>query len=159
MVMNWMSLPITQRAVIPESYLDEMGHMNVMWYTHLFSKAMGEVFQLVGMTRDYFLTNQAGAFALKQFVSYLAEVRLGESVLIRSRILGRSAKRIHVMHFLIKEESQVLAATAELLGAHVDMRIRRMAPYPPALAEKIDRFIAEHAALNWDPPVCGVIKA
>ncbi|MEJ7639637.1 MAG: hypothetical protein WKF75_17105 [Singulisphaera sp.] len=39
--MDLNSLPITYRASIPESYLDEMGHMNVTWYTHLFSQAMG----------------------------------------------------------------------------------------------------------------------
>ena len=37
-------LPVTYRAFIPEAYLDEMGHMNVMWYTHLFSQAMGGIF-------------------------------------------------------------------------------------------------------------------
>ncbi len=30
--MNLDKLPVTQRAVIPESYLDVMGHMNVMWW-------------------------------------------------------------------------------------------------------------------------------
>jgi hypothetical protein len=74
-----------------------------MWYTHLFSNAMGGVFELFGMTRDYFLANRAGAFALKQLTHYLAEGRAGEAVVVRSRALGRSAKRLHVMHFLVKE--------------------------------------------------------
>ena len=39
--MDLTALPITHRAVIPDDYLDEMGHMNVMWYTHLFSLARG----------------------------------------------------------------------------------------------------------------------
>ncbi len=59
-----------------------------MWYTHLFSNAMGGVFELFGMTRDYFLANRAGAFALKQLTHYLAEVRSGESVVVRSRGAG-----------------------------------------------------------------------
>jgi len=36
--MDLSSLPVLHRADIPETYLDEMGHMNVMWYTHLFSE-------------------------------------------------------------------------------------------------------------------------
>ena len=75
-------LPITHRAAIPESYLDEMGHMNVMWYTHLFSLASGGLFELVGLNRAYFEANQAGCFALATHVRYLAEVRVGQPVRI-----------------------------------------------------------------------------
>ncbi len=62
--MDLTALPITHRAVIPETYLDEMGHMNVMWYTHLFSLGAWGLFQLVGLNREYFEANQAGSFAL-----------------------------------------------------------------------------------------------
>ena len=37
-------LPVTHRQTIPEEYLDVMGHMNVMWYTHLFGEGMGGCF-------------------------------------------------------------------------------------------------------------------
>ena len=33
----------------PGAYLDEMGHMNVMWYTHLFSMGAWGLFQMVGL--------------------------------------------------------------------------------------------------------------
>lgn len=38
-------LPLTHQATIPEDYLDSMGHMNVMWYTHLFAHAMLGIFK------------------------------------------------------------------------------------------------------------------
>jgi acyl-CoA thioester hydrolase len=99
--MELSALPLTLRTVISESYLDDMGHMNVMWYTHLFSMATGELFKLFGMDRDYLRECQAGMFALQQLFRYLVEVRVGEEVTIRSRVLGRSAKRVHMMHFII----------------------------------------------------------
>ena len=154
--MNLAPLPITFEATIPESYLDSMGHMNVMWYTHLFSHAMGGLFELVGMDRHYFQTHQAGSFALAQHFNYRKEVRVGEHMVLRSRVLGRSEKKFHVMHFMTKE-SNVLAATGEFLGAHIDMRYRRTAPFAPYIAENLDRLIAEHAALGWDAPVCGAM--
>jgi acyl-CoA thioester hydrolase len=156
--MNWKALPITHRASIPESYLDGMGHMNVMWYTHLFGQATGELFKLIGMGRSYFETHRAGAFALKQMFCYLAEVRAGEEVTIHSRVLGRSAKRLHVMHFMVKDHGDVLAATAEFLATHIDMATRRSSPFPAVVAEPIDRLIAAHGALGWGAPVCGAIK-
>jgi acyl-CoA thioester hydrolase len=155
---NLQTLPITHQAEIPESYMDMMGHMNIMWYTHLFAHGMGGMFKLIGMERDYFVSNQAGCFALKQFVSYLAEIRAGEHVTLRTRLLGRSPKRMHLMHFIVKDTGDVLASTAEIVAAHIDMRIRRTSPFPASLAETIDRVITQHAALGWNPPLCGVMQ-
>jgi acyl-CoA thioester hydrolase len=152
------SLPITHRAEIPESYLDEMGHMNVMWYTHLFSVGAWGLFQAVGLTLEYFETNQAGSFALEQHFNYLKEVRLGQHVTIRSRVLGRSAKRWHSMQFMTIDESDVLAAIAEGVSTHVDMRIRRSSPMPRNITDAIDRLLEEHSRLEWPPPVCGAIR-
>jgi acyl-CoA thioester hydrolase len=150
-------LPVTHRAVIPEAYLDEMGHMNVMWYTHLFSMSVGGVFELIGQNLAYFEAHQAGSFALETHVRYLAEVRVGQHVRIHSRFLARSAKRIHLMSFMVKEVGAVLAATSEFVATHIDMRVRRSSPYPPPIADAIDRLLAEHTRLAWPAPVCGVM--
>src|ERR1044071_507298 len=89
-IMDLTALPITHRAVIPDDYLDVMGHMNVMWYTHLFSLGAWGLFQMVGLNRAYFGANHAGSFALAQHFRYVKEVRAGQHVTIRSRVLGRS---------------------------------------------------------------------
>src|SRR5262245_53737307 len=135
-----------------------MGHMNVMWYTHLFSLGIGELFNRIGLTRAYFEANQAGSFALEGHVRFLAEVRVGQAVTIRCRLLGRSAKRLHFINFMVKEDGPVLAATSESVATHIDMRIRRSSPFPPHIADTIDRLVAEHAAFGWVVPVCGVMK-
>ena len=155
--MNLAPLPITHEATIPESYLDSMGHMNVMWYTHLFGQATGGVFHLAGMDRDYFVQHQAGSFALAQFFRYRKEVRAGEHVTLRSRLLARSDKQFHVISFMTKADGQ-LAATGEFLATHIDMRTRRSSPFAPHIAANLDRLIAEHAALDWDAPICGALE-
>ncbi len=156
--MDLSALPLTLSTVIPEDYIDAMGHLNVMWYTHLFGKAIGELYKQFGLTRDYFQEHRAGTFALKQLFCYRAEVLVGEEVEIRSRVLGRSAKRIHLMHFMTKE-SGALAATAELLGTHMDMTARRTSPFPRDIASAIDRMVEKHAALGWEAPTCGAFRA
>jgi acyl-CoA thioester hydrolase len=150
-------LPVTHAAVIPEDYLDMMGHMNVMWYTHLFSLAVGGLYQRLGLTGKYFEANAAGSFLLEAHVRHLSEVRVGQSVTIRTRMLGRSAKRLHFMNFMVKEDT-VLAATSESVAAHIDMRIRRSSPLPPTIALAIDELVSEHSGLGWPAPVCGVMK-
>src|SRR5688572_29777803 len=98
------SLPIHLRADIPARYLDEMGHMNVMWYTPLFSNASGVLFAKLGLNTSYFAAHQAGTFALETHVRYLAELRVGKQVTVRSRVLARSARLIHYIHFLIRDD-------------------------------------------------------
>ena len=150
-------LPLFHRATIPPDYLDIMGHMNVRWYIALYDEAAWKFFASFGMNEDYYRTEQAGGFALKQFIQYLAEVRVGETVAIRGRVLGRSAKRVHFMLFMVNETTGALASTFEVLGSHADMRIRRTSPYPPAIASQLDAAVALHNALGWDAPVCGII--
>ena len=154
---DWEKLPLTYQAFIPEDYIDMMGHMNVMWYTHLFGHSIGRAFEIIGMNRDYFQSNHYGTFALKQYVSYWNEVRVGEQISVRTRLLGRSAKRLHVMHFMIKEQDQSLAATSEVLLMHMDLSIRRSSPFPDEISQIIDRILAEHTALNWSAPLAGRI--
>jgi acyl-CoA thioester hydrolase len=68
-------LPISHRATILEDYIDEMGHMNVMWYTHFFDRATMAFFESFGMGLAYFEGENAGAFALEKHTRYLAEAR------------------------------------------------------------------------------------
>lgn len=152
------ALPLMHRATITEEYLDEMGHMNVRWYIALYDAAAWQLFASFGMDRAYFAEAKAGAFALKQFVQYLAEVRLGETVAIRSRVLGRSARRVHVLHVMYNETTGALASTMEVLAAHADLTKRRTSPFPPQLAAAIDELIAEHERLPWTVPLSGAIQ-
>jgi len=152
-------LPLTHRHTIPETYLDAMGHMNISWYMALYNDATWRFGAMLGMDEGYFRREQTGAFALQQFVRYLAEVRVGQSVAIHTRLLGRSAKRLHIMHFMVNESQGTLASTLEMLGGHMDLTVRRMAPFPPDIAGRLDALLAHHATLDWEAPVCGVIQA
>jgi acyl-CoA thioester hydrolase len=152
-------LPLTHRQTIPESYLDAMGHMNISWYMALYNDATWRFGAMLGMDAAYFRRERTGAFALQQFVRYLAEVRVGQSVAIYTRLLGRSAKRLHVMHFMVNESQGTLASTLEMLGGHMDLTVRRMAPFPPDIAGRLDALVAHHAELDWEAPVYGVIQA
>lgn len=152
------SLPIQYQSVVSVEHLDVMGHMNIRHYLGLFDEAAWNFFVSLGMDQNYYDTKQGGAFALQQFINYRAEVLQGNQLTIRSRMLGRSAKRVHFMLFMINETQGKLAATLETLGSHADLTQRRTSPFPPTIAANIDTIFAEHNQLNWQAPVCGVIK-
>lgn len=156
--MDFSALPVTHQATIPAEYLDEMGHMNVTWYTYLFDQATWYFFASLGMSLAYFEEENAGAFALENHTRYLAEVRLGQRVEIRTRAIGRSSKRFHFMHFMVVEGSDLLAATTEFVGMHIDCRTRRSSPLPGPIAAAFDGLLAEHGRLEWAAPLCGVMR-
>ena len=152
-------LPLYHRETIPSDYLDVMGHMNIRWYMTLYDKAAWNFFSSNGLNEGYFREKQAGAFALKHFIQYFAEVRVDQTVAIRTRLIGRSDRRFHFMHFMINESAGQLASILEVLGTHADLKIRRAAPMPSELADKFDAILAKDQQLDWQAPVSGIIRA
>ncbi|MEM7114111.1 MAG: thioesterase family protein [Chloroflexota bacterium] len=150
-------LPTDYRSTIPESYLDVMGHMNIRWYMALFNEGVLPFLQRIGLTQAYIDRENCGAFALEHFVRYLAEVHVGQTVTIHTRVVGRSAKRLHFMQFMANETTGSVAATLEILNSHADLAVRRTSPYPREITDKIDVLLAEHAQLTWEVPICGAM--
>ncbi len=151
-------LPQTNSVTIPESYLDEMGHMNIMYYIHIFDRAAWGLFGQFDLTAEKLQQTQNGMFALKQFIQYLAEVHAGETVIVRSRLLGVSSKRIHFIHFMVNETTDTLASTFEVLGSFMDLSIRRTAPFPEDIRKRLEQTITEHNQLDWEAPLSGILS-
>ena len=151
-------LPIIYQGIVPAHYLDMMGHMNVRHYLSLFDEAAWEFFVGFGMDQAYYESGQGGAFALQHFINYRAEVHQDDQLTIHGRLLGRSAKRVHFMLFMVNNTQGKLAATLESLGSHADLSQRRTSPFPPTIAANIDTILATHTQLNWQAPVSGVIN-
>lgn len=150
-------LPQTHAATIPEEFLDAMGHMNVMWYTHLFSVGMGGLLQRVGFSIDPVEKNHSGTFALESHIRYLSEVLVGHRIEVHARVVGLSAKRYHVMQFMTNLDKRDVSATFEVVSSYIDLRHRRVAPLPDSIAEQFDRLLRQHERLNWVAPVCGTM--
>lgn len=152
-------LPVVYRAPVPHEYRDAMDHMNVRWYLTLYDAAGDNMYQLYGQTPEYYQANQTGGFDLEHHIRYLAQVRIGDTVAIRARLLHRTAKRLHYMMFMVNETRGVLSSTFECINSHADLKLRRTSPYPDPIAAQIDALIAQHRLLTWDAPVCGAMEA
>ncbi|MDH5605617.1 MAG: thioesterase family protein [Anaerolineae bacterium] len=155
--MKILNLPITNNKTIPIDYQDIMGHMNVMWYTHIFDVATFNFFNLFNFGADYHTHSGNGSFAIEQHTRYLAEVRIGDSVTVHTRALGRGGKTVHFMHFMVNDANSILAATTELVGIHIDLNIRRSSPLPETVTASFDKMLATHQSLDWEAPVCGAM--
>jgi acyl-CoA thioester hydrolase len=155
-------LPVVYRAVIPPAYEDRNRHMNMRWYLALYDEAGDAMYPMLGLTADYFAASEMGGVDLEHHLWYPAEVRIGDTVVIRARFLARSAKLMHYMMFMVNETRGLLSSLFECVHAHADLTARRTAPFPAQVAAQIDAFVAAHRALPWPAPVSrsmGVLAA
>lgn len=147
------------RAEIPPQYEDENGHMNIRWYLAVFDDAGYPFAARLGLTPAYHERHGTGGFDLEHHIHYLNEVLVGDTVAVYVRLLDRSAKRIHYMMFMVNETRGTLASIFECVNSFADLTVRRTAPFPGEIAQRIDALLAEHAAPGWDAPVCGVMHS
>jgi acyl-CoA thioester hydrolase len=146
------------RITVPEAYADANGHMNMRWYPAIFDDAGDVLHERLGLTPEFHRRNQTGTVDLEHHVHYLAEAMPGDRVAVYARLLGHTAKRLHYQMFMVNETTDRLASIFECMNAFLDLRVRRTAPFPPAIAEKIAEGVAQGAALDWEPPVCGAMR-
>lgn len=143
---------------IPEDFRDENGHMNVQYYVHLFEGGVWHLLQHIGMDEAFMREHNYGNFALEQHLRYFAEIHIGDEISVYVRVVGLSAKRQHLIGFLVNDTRDQLSATVEVIGMNIDMSQRRGAPFPPSAKAKFDALLADHSKLDWDAPLCGVMK-
>ena len=150
-------LPKTYAATIPSDYLDAMGHMNVMWYTHLFGQGIRGLLEGIGLDQSYIDQHNAGTFALEKHMRYLTEVRVGQDVSVFMRVIARRDSRFHMLQYMTNDSIGRIASTMETVSTHVDLKARRSSPMPSDMADAFDRLVADHGALKWSANLCGVM--
>jgi len=60
---------------------------------------------------------------------------------------------------MVDETKGALSAIFECINAFADLKLRKTAPFPPEIASKIEAGVAAGAALDWAPPLFGVMRA
>ncbi len=147
------------RLVVPQTFEDENGHMNVRHYLTVFDDAGYPLVEHLGLTPEYHRVHGTGGFDLEHHIHYLNEVLIGDTVVVYARLVARTAKRIHYLLFMVNETRGKLASIFECVNSFADLTARRTAPYPDDIAAKIDALLAQHTVLEWPAPVCGVMSA
>ncbi len=152
-------LPCYHRATIGPEHLDTMGHMNIRWYMAFYDETAWAFAKTMAMDEAYFRATKSGLFALQHYIRYMAEVLSGDEVAVYGRLIGMSASRFLFLGFLVNETQDRLASTAEALVAFADMRLRRVAPFPPDVAARMGALVGQHNALDWEAPLSGIMAA
>jgi acyl-CoA thioester hydrolase len=150
--------PPSLRMVVPPSWADLNGHMNMRWYVALFDDAGDELHERVGLTPEFHAKRQTGTVDLEHHTNFLNEVMPGDTVAVYSRLVARSVKRVHYVMFLVNESRGKVAAIFECMNAFMELTVRRTAPFPAEIAEKLDRWLEHDTKLAWPAPVSGAMQ-
>jgi acyl-CoA thioester hydrolase len=126
-------LPAFSAQGVPTAFEDINGHLNVRHYVGIASE---------GLDAEHHLT-------------YLSELRTGDRISVRVRLVGRSARAAHAVVYLLDDTHHKLSCVVEEIFLHLDMGTRRTAPWPEDVAKGLDGRIAEHQALPWQPGLSG----
>lgn len=139
-------LSLFQCDVKPE-WLDRHGHMNMAYYALAFTLATGALSDFLGFTRAHKDATNTANFAANMNISYFREVRSGDVLQFRSRILGCDPKRVHFWHEMRPVGKDDIAATCEMLSLHIDKSTRRVAPMDAGIYARITELRDLHSAL------------
>jgi acyl-CoA thioester hydrolase len=130
--------------VVRPEWIDSNGHMNLAYYVVAFDYATDRLYSALDIGDAYREATGFSCFTAETHTLYERELLLGEKLIVRSLLLGADAKRVHYFHEMFHVESGARAAAQELMALHIDMSVRRVAPFPPdrqaALATAVERY-------------------
>jgi acyl-CoA thioester hydrolase len=135
-----MTFPHCEGVVLPE-WIDANGHMNLAYYVVLFDQATDSMYDVLGVGQAYRDVTCNSTFTAETHTLYEREVRLGERVRVVPHLLGVDAKRLHYFHEMFHADEGHRVAAQELIALHIDLRVRRVAPFPPDLLERLQAAV------------------
>lgn len=150
-----LDLPGAPRVPVAEGQADSNDHMNVRHYLATFDDAEWLLFGGIGL--DEQASSGGNVFALEQHLSYRREVLVGQQVSVHLRVVGRDARMLHLVSYLLNHDTGEVAASLESLEAYVDHGTRRVAAFPETVGAALDDWAAAHAELDWTPALSGCI--
>ncbi len=150
-------LPAFLSQPVPMPFEDINGHLNVRHYIGLASEGLDESLVDVGIPMNWPLAEGHACFSAEHHGTYLHELRTGDQLSVRVRLLGRSERAAHALVYLLDDTHQRLSFVMEEIFLHIDLTDRRTAPWPADLAAALDRRITEHADLPLEVSVSGCL--
>jgi acyl-CoA thioester hydrolase len=148
-VRRTMSRPVVeyQDFVRPE-WIDSNGHLNLAYYVVVFDLATDALYAALNIGDRYREVSGNSCFTAETHTLYEREVHQGDKLLVRTWLLGADTKRLHYFHEMFHADSGERSAVQELMALHIDMSVRRVAPFPAGKYATLQRAVREFAPLE-----------
>lgn len=150
-------LPALAARSVPAAFEDINGHLNIRHYVGIASEGLDESLAKVGVPQNWPTVAGHAVFTAEHHMTYLSELRTGDRISVRVRLLGRSERAAHAVVYLLDDTHRRVSYVMEEVFLHIDMDSRRTAPWPAHVAAALDAQVEDDAALPWQPTLSGAI--
>jgi acyl-CoA thioester hydrolase len=132
---------------VEPQWIDFNGHLNMAYYIVLFDRAVDELYELLGLGPAYLKQHGHSTMVAEMHVRYLRELREGDAVRVSVQLLDYDAKRVQLFEQLHHATENWVSASCETMTLHVDMKTKKVAPFPDSVMRALDRMKMAHAVL------------
>lgn len=126
-------------------WIDYNGHLNMAYYNVIMDRSIDELFAAMGMGPTYLASRNCSTMTAEAHVRYLREVHLGDPVQVTMYVIAADEKRMHTFQEMKHATEGWISATSENMTLHIDMSVRKVAPFPPDIAARVQTMAAAHA--------------
>ncbi len=130
------------RGVVHPWLCDAMGHMTTRHYVGMFDDAGYHLLAGLGFTASH-IENGVGFADVRHVITYKAELRVGELLLIRCGVLRVGEKSLTALYRMQALDSGETAAEMEVVMVQFDLRKRQSMPVLPEIRAKAEAFLAD----------------
>ena len=140
------SRPVVEyQDVVRPEWIDSNGHMNLAYYVVVFDFATDALYRTLNIGEAYRERSGNSCFTAETHTLYEREVHLGDELLVRTWLLGADSKRLHYLHEMFQRGSGERSAVQELMALHIDMGVRRVAPFPAEQYAALQQAVRDYA--------------
>ena len=118
-------------STVGHDWLDALDHVNFLEYQRAADKATDQFWYAVGGAPATDADATLSLVIIETHVRYLRELRLGDPVEVRTRIVGFDARRLHLEHALLRRDE--LSCTIQVLALAFDRGARAAGHWPEAM--------------------------
>ena len=134
----------TFRGVVYPWFCAFMGHMNTQFYCTLFDGASLHFLALLARRSDL-QARECGWVDLRQVIEYKHEVRSGELLLVRTRLIKVGNSSLGFLHEMRDTEQEILRATSEHVVALFSLARRKSTPLDPDTRRRATELLDDQA--------------
>ena len=110
----------TYRPVMQPEWIDYNGHLRDAYYGLIFSYAIDELMDTVGIDEAYRQRTRNTLYSMEMHIYFLREIKRDDDIVVKMSVIGADKKRIHLSAALHCARLPEAAATTDQIGrAHV----------------------------------------
>ncbi|MDP3978207.1 MAG: thioesterase family protein [Pseudomonas sp.] len=125
------------RTAIQPEWVDYNGHLRDAFYLLIFSYATDALMDQLGLDEAGRARTGHTLYTLECHLNYLAEVKLGAEIEVRTQLLAHDRKRLHIHHGLYYPNDDQLLAASEQMLMNIDSRAACSAPFDEQVLAQI----------------------